>query len=120
MKTILIVENNEELRDNTAELLMLAGYSTMVASEGQQGFATAKEQMPDVILCDSLESETLGQDMLKQIRGDEKTAKIPFILFSENPVAEYKKITKNSSIDGFIRKPFTEEDLLGAIHQFVD
>ena len=120
MKTILIVENNEELRDNTAELLTLAGYSTIVASNGLQGFESAKKSMPDVILCDNTESEVLAFEMLTQIRGNIKTAEIPFILFSENPATEYKKLTNETAVDGYIRKPFTEEDLLDTIHQFVD
>jgi len=120
MKTILIVENNEELRDNTAELLILAGYSTIVASNGQQGFEYAKRIRPDVILCDNTEAETSCSELLTQIRGDGDTADIPFILFSENPVPEIKKIINNFSADGFIRKPFTEEDLLDTIHEFVD
>ena len=52
MKTVLVIEDNLELRENTTELLELAGYKVFTANDGKQGFEQALLYHPDVIICD--------------------------------------------------------------------
>ena len=52
MKSILVIDDNADLRDNTAEILTLAGYKTFVAEDGKKGVDMAIKERPDLIVCD--------------------------------------------------------------------
>ena len=52
MKTILLIEDDTVVRENTAELLELANYNVISASNGRMGVEKAKKHIPDIIICD--------------------------------------------------------------------
>ena len=118
MKKILIIEDNDEIRENTAELLELHDYDVLTAEEGREGFELAKKHEPDLILCDIMMPETDGRRFLKLARNDEAVRGIPLIFFSAGtaPASLQKALIK--AADGFLRKPFTEEELLKAVNKF--
>ncbi|RYF87530.1 MAG: response regulator [Chitinophagaceae bacterium] len=115
MCTILIIEDNEEIRENTAELLTLNKYTVLTAENGRTGFEEAKTKLPDLILCDMMMPDTDGQKFLELARTNEAVHKIPIIFFSAGTPSLYvqKKLIKASK--GFLKKPFLEEDLLNTI-----
>ena len=51
-KTILIIEDHDDIRESTAEILGLAGYNVFTAPEGKTGVEMALKHIPDLILCD--------------------------------------------------------------------
>ena len=51
-KKILLIEDNEDVRENTAEILELAGFKVLTAPDGKEGVETAKQEFPDLIICD--------------------------------------------------------------------
>jgi CheY-like chemotaxis protein len=118
VKKILIIEDNDEIRENTAELLGLHNYNVFTAEEGGEGFQLAKKYDPDVILCDIMMPETDGVRFLKLARNDRTVRDIPLIFFSAGTALPdvQKRLSKAS--DGFLKKPFTEEELLKAIRRF--
>lgn len=120
MKKILIIEDNDEIRENTAELLELHDFDVFTAEEGGAGFELAKLHGPDLILCDIMMPETDGRRFLKLARGDESVRHIPLIFFSAGtgPAEIQKALIK--AADGFLRKPFTEEELLKAVEKFMN
>ncbi|MDX1629048.1 MAG: response regulator, partial [Fulvivirga sp.] len=52
MKQILIIEDNEDIRENIAEILELADYETITAANGKEGVDKASKELPDLIICD--------------------------------------------------------------------
>lgn len=119
MKKILIIEDNDEIRENTAELLELHDFDVFTAEEGGEGFELAKKYGPDLILCDIMMPETDGRQFLKLARKDDAVRNIPLIFFSAGtgPAELQKALIKVA--DGFLRKPFTEEELLKAVEKFL-
>ncbi len=115
MKKILIIEDDTILRDNTAELLELAGYGVLTAANGKKGILTAKEQLPDIIICDIMMPELDGYGVLENLSQDEVTKQIPFIFLSAK--TERKDIRKGMELgaDDYLTKPFEESELVGAI-----
>jgi len=115
MKTILFIEDNLEIRENTAELLELEGYKVITASDGKKGFEQAKEKKPDVILCDIMMPEMNGYEVFEHLRMNAETSGIPFIFISAS--AEKSEVQKglNMGAIGYIRKPYTEYELLETI-----
>jgi CheY-like chemotaxis protein len=117
VKKILIIEDNDEIRENTAELLELHHFDVLTAEEGGEGFALAKQHGPDLILCDIMMPETDGRRFLKLAKSDAAVRDIPLIFFSAGtgPAEVQKALIK--AADGFLRKPFTEEELLKAVEK---
>lgn len=115
MQTILIIEDNEEIRDNTAELLSFHQYNVLTAVDGSKGFDVARKEQPDLILCDMMMPETDGQKFLELAKADTVVRHIPLIFFSAGTVPHVvqKRLIKAS--DGFLKKPFLEEELLTKI-----
>lgn len=115
MKTILLVEDNRDLRENIAEMLDLAGYKTETASNGKLGVEKAQTILPDLIICDVMMPVLDGFGVLRILSNNSVTAGIPFIFLTAK--AEKKDFRKGMSLgaDDYITKPFDESDLLNAV-----
>lgn len=115
MKQILLIEDDRALRENTEELLELSGYSVLTAPNGKIGIQSAKENLPDIIVCDIMMPLIDGYGVLEELSSDEKTKHIPFIFLSAK--TEHKEIRKGMDLgaDDYLTKPFEEEDLISAI-----
>ena len=114
-KTILLIEDDRALRENTAELLELAGYTVLTAANGKIGIDVAKKNLPHIIICDIMMPVIDGYGVLENISADENTKQIPFIFLSAK--TEHKEIRKGMDLgaDDYLTKPFDEEDLISAI-----
>lgn len=106
--TILLIEDNEDIRTNTAEILVLANYRVLVAEDGNVGMQLAREHKPDLIICDVMMPELDGYGVRKLLQKDEVLALIPFMFMTA--IAE--KIS-----DDYITKPFNAVSLLQAIER---
>ena len=84
MKTVLLIEDDLAMRENTAEILELANYKVISASNGLSGIAKAEKHLPDIILCDILMPKTNGYKVLKILSENQKTNCIPFVFISVN------------------------------------
>lgn len=115
MKKILLIEDNEGVRENTAEILELAGYSVATAENGKIGVAKATEDDFDLIICDIMMPELDGYGVLHILTKNPKTSTIPFIFLTAK--AERGDFRKGMSMgaDDYLTKPFEEPDLLEAI-----
>jgi CheY-like chemotaxis protein len=115
MRTILIIEDDLALRENTAELLELENYRVLSAPNGKVGIVMAKKNLPDIILCDIMMPEVDGYGVLDAVSKDAKTQHIPFIFLSAK--TEYKEIRMGMDMgaDDYLTKPFEEEELISAI-----
>ncbi len=115
MKTILLIEDDTALRENTAELLELSHYKVHTAPNGKIGIEKAKKEIPDIIVCDIMMPEIDGYGVLEAVVSDSSTSQIPFIFLSAK--TEHKEIRKGMDMgaDDYLTKPFEEEELLSAI-----
>lgn len=115
MKTILLIEDDKILRENTEELLELSDYQVLTAANGKIGIKTAKEKLPDLIVCDIMMPEVDGYGVLEALTNHETTKHIPFIFLSA--ITAHKSIRKGMDLgaDDYLTKPFEEEDLISAI-----
>ena len=119
MKKILVIEDNDEIRENTAELLELHDYTVFTAVEGGMGFELAKLIEPDLILCDIMMPETDGRTFLKLAKEDPTIREIPLIFFSAGTASPEVQKSLVRAANGFLKKPFTEEDLLKTVNRFL-
>jgi len=115
MKKVLLIEDDTVVRENTAELLELANYKVITASNGKIGIVEAKKNMPNIIVCDIMMPELDGYGVLKILSKERSTKHIPFIFLSAK--TEHKDIRKGMDMgaDDYLTKPFDETELISAI-----
>lgn len=114
-KTILVIDDNADIRDNTAEILDLAGFKTLKAENGKQGVEIATKEKPSLIVCDIMMPELDGYGVLHLLRKNTETAGIPFIfLTAKTERSDFRKGMEMGA-DDFITKPFEEIELLNAV-----
>ena len=110
---ILLIEDNLHVRENTTEILELAGYKVVSACNGTEGVKLAKSNIPDLIICDIMMPELDGYEVLNILKKNPSTASIPFIFLS----AKEENINYKNSIgaDAYITKPFDDTNLISTI-----
>jgi CheY-like chemotaxis protein len=111
MKTILLIEDNNDIRENTCELLELEGYRVILALNGKSGVILAQEHHPDAVLCDIMMPEAVGYEVLKGLKADESTQDIPFIFLTASTETKAVSAGLQMGARGYIRKPFDPEEL---------
>lgn len=115
MKSVLVIEDNKDIRENTAEILDLAGYKTFTAENGKKGVDIALKEKPDVIVCDIMMPELDGYGVLHLIRKNEATQTTPFIfLTAKTERSDFRKGMEMGA-DDYVTKPFEDIEILNAI-----
>ena len=115
MSKILLIEDNAEVRENTAEILELARYDVLTAENGKAGVEIAISENPDLIICDIMMPVLDGYGVLHMLSKNSDTSLIPFIfLTAKAERSDYRKGMELGA-DDYITKPFDETQLLNAI-----
>lgn len=115
MTKILLIEDNQDVRENTAEILELANYEVCTAENGKKGVEIAKLKKPDVIICDIMMPELNGYDVLLHLNKDKATASTPFIFLTAKTERIDVRKGMNLGADDYLTKPFEESELLEAV-----
>jgi CRP-like cAMP-binding protein/DNA-binding NarL/FixJ family response regulator len=115
MKTILLIEDDADMRDNTAEMLELANYRVLKAENGKRGVDMARQEVPDLVLCDIMMPELDGYGVLHLLGREPRTAEVPFIFLTAR--TERSDVRKGMELgaDDYLTKPYEESELLNAI-----
>lgn len=112
---ILLIEDNDEIRENITEILELANYKVTAAENGKAGVASAMADKPDLIVCDIMMPVLDGYGVLHLISKNEDLNGIPFIfLTAKSDRADFRKGMEMGA-DDYVTKPFTDIELLNAI-----
>lgn len=115
MKSILVIDDNPDIRDNTAEILELAGYRTLTAENGKKGVDIALKEKPDVIVCDIMMPELDGYGVLHMLRKNPDAQDIPFIFLTAKTERSDLRKGMEMGADDYITKPFEDIELLNAV-----
>jgi len=115
MATLLLIEDNADIRENTAEILEMANYKVLTAADGKAGVQMAEDLMPDLIICDITMPVLDGYGVIHMLHKKEELRSIPFIFLTAR--AERADIRKGMEVgaDDYITKPFDAIELLNAV-----
>jgi DNA-binding response OmpR family regulator len=115
MKKILLIEDNNEMRENTAEILELADYKVITAKNGKIGVELAQSELPNLIICDIMMPVLDGYGVLELLSKNSETASIPFIFLTAK--SERRDLRKGMELgaDDYLTKPFDDVELLKAV-----
>lgn len=115
MKRILVIEDDDEIRDEIIDVLKLKGFMTEGASNGRIGLESVKKIHPDLILCDIDMPELNGYGVLKELQQDRDLADIPFIFLTALSSMDNLRKGMNLGADDYLTKPLQVDQLLAAI-----
>ncbi|MTJ08153.1 EAL domain-containing response regulator [Anabaena sp. UHCC 0204] len=115
MPKILVIEDEESVRENLLDLLEAENFETVVAANGKIGLNMAMSEQPDLILCDMMMPELDGYGVLTALRQDPLTATVPFIFLTAKSAKSDFRQGMNMGADDYLTKPFTRNELLSAI-----
>ncbi len=115
MKKILIIDDEEWLREMVHMALQQKGYDVVEAENGAVGIEMAQRELPDLILCDVNMDKVDGYLTLSSLRGQPGTAAIPLILMTGLPDPAGMRHGMELGADDYLPKPFTIEGLYAAV-----
>lgn len=113
--TILIIEDNVSVCENTAELLSLAGYKTLTAANGKIGLELAIKNKPDLIICDIVMPELDGYGVLRAIENIPEIAATPLVYITAKTEKEDFRFAMDLGADDYLIKPFSGDSLLKVV-----
>lgn len=115
IKTILLIEDNPDVRENTAEILELAGYNVLKAEQGKQGVELAQKSKVDLVICDIMMPVLDGYGVIHLLGKNPETASVPFIfLTAKSERSDFRKGMEMGA-DDYVTKPFDDIELLRAV-----
>ena len=115
MKKILVIEDTLNVRENIIEILETEDYEVHGAENGQIGFDLAKKIQPDLVLCDIMMPVMDGYETLQAMRKNVATSTVPFIFLTAKNTRTDQRLGMELGADDYIPKPFTLDELLGAV-----
>jgi CRP/FNR family cyclic AMP-dependent transcriptional regulator len=115
MKKILLIEDNENIRSNSAEILELSNYKVAVAEDGKIGVEKAIQQKPDLIICDIMMPVLDGYGVLHAVQKNDMLRNIPFIFLTAKTERDDFRKGMELGADDYLSKPFNATELLNAV-----
>jgi PAS domain S-box-containing protein len=112
---VLVVDDNVDSGRTLADLLELEGHSALVAMDGRGGLETAREQRPDVVICDIGLPDIDGYEVARAVRGDPSLASTRLVALSGYAQPEDRQRALDAGFDAHIAKPLAPDGLLGAL-----
>jgi signal transduction histidine kinase len=115
MKRILVIDDEEWLREMVQMALTQRGYEVIEAPNGEVGVEKARKELPDLVLCDVNMEKLDGYGTLSALRNNTATATIPFILMTGLADNAGMRQGMELGADDYLPKPFTLDGLYGAV-----
>ncbi len=115
MKKILVIEDSKPFRNQILKQLESKGFYTIAAENGFDGIKLAKEQLPDLVICDILMPDLDGYSVLIALRQNPDTAIIPFIFVTAKVTRSDLRKGMVLGADDYLTKPFTAEELIASV-----
>lgn len=119
MKKILIIDDNQGIRETTAEILELENFNVLLAKNGKEGIENVLKLKPDLIICDIKMPIMDGYEVIKYLKKESKTAMIPIIILTaKTEKYDIKKVLELGA-NAHVSKPFDFESLLKLINSLI-
>ncbi|MGH7481381.1 MAG: response regulator [Longimicrobiales bacterium] len=114
-KTVLIVEDRQEVREASAEMLREQGYRVLEAESGTEAVTLARSEMPDLILMDVSIPELNGFDATARLKALPETSAIPIVAVTALTYDD----ERSGAFDGYLAKPVTPRRLLREVRTYL-
>jgi len=115
MKSILVIDDNDDVRSIVRTVLSIFGFEVREAADGEKGIQMALAEKPDMIISDVCMPGMDGHHLLRAIRELQATASVPFILMTGSGSRDDFRRGMTCGADDYLQKPFTPEELIEAV-----
>jgi EAL domain-containing protein (putative c-di-GMP-specific phosphodiesterase class I)/DNA-binding response OmpR family regulator len=116
MRKVLIIEDEDDIRDALVRILKVENYQVIEAENGYNGVELALQHLPDLVICDISMPKLDGFGVLNVLRTHSETTNIPFIFLTARTDKASQRQGMNQGADDFLTKPFTIKEVLGAVN----
>lgn len=114
-KRILIIEDEDNIRETLEDVLSMQDYIVYTASNGVEGISKAIELLPDLIICDIVMPELNGFEVIKQLKQNPLTFTIPFLFLTAKSERHERRYGMELGADDYITKPFQGDEIIRAV-----
>src|SRR5262245_55701904 len=111
-RTILIVDDETAIREMIQLSLELAGFRCLQAGSARDAHALILDERPDLVLLDWMMPETNGYELLRRLRRDEATVRMPVIMVTAKTEEASRVHGLEGGADDYIAKPFSPRELV--------
>src|SRR6478672_574699 len=119
MADLLLIEDDEAQRFVARFALKKAGHEVREAADGVEGLRLAREEPPELIVCDVMMPGVTGYDVLAQLRADPRLATVPVILLTAMSDRKHMRQGMTAGADDYLTKPYRPEELIEAVSSVV-
>jgi DNA-binding response OmpR family regulator len=116
MASVLVVDDDVDMRDVITLKLELAGIQTAAEADGEAGLAAALETRPDVVLLDWMMPKLSGLEVCRRLREAPETASLPIILLTAKAQEADVERGFAAGADDYIVKPFSPRELVSRVN----
>ena len=116
-KRVLLAEDEPNIVESLTFLLERAGFEVMVETDGRKAMNAALDDQPNVLILDVMLPELDGYEVLRQLRADRRTEKLPILMLTAKGQREDRETALACGADLFITKPFANADIIAAVKQ---
>lgn len=117
-KTVLVVDDEQEIRDSVSRWLSFSGFRVVHANDGIEGIAAAIEHSPDAIILDMLMPRMDGLTALSELVKDDRTQSIPVVMLSASLREEQRTLDAGATF--FVHKPYEGKHLVRVVHAAIE
>lgn len=117
MPRILVIDDEEMVRYAVAMILRSEGWETVQAADGQEGLDKARQNPPEVIVCDLNMPVMDGFETLAAIRGDPVLRSVPFLVITGQPGHGHEERAMRGGADAVLLKPFRNDELVDLVRR---
>jgi len=114
-RTVLVVDDDEMMGELMAAVIDSKEYQTVIATNGPDGVRLAQTIGPAVVFCDLSMPGMNGEEVIRSLRADSRTAQIPFVLMTGHSPSE----TNQLGAEAFLQKPFRMDEVLPLLNSLV-
>src|SRR5664279_6172952 len=116
MVRILVVDDEQPLREEIAGILRFEDFDVVEADNGEVAIYLAHMQLPDLVICDITMPGMDGYELLAKVRSTPEMAQLPFIFVTAHAAQSYVRHGMELGADDYLTKPFTRVELLSAVN----
>jgi len=107
----MIVDDEDPIRENLRRFLTLEGHDIVEAANGARAVELLQDEVPDLVLCDLMMPEIDGYGVLESLRGNARTASVPFVFLTASAEKSEREQCLTRGANGYLAKPFSLADL---------